>query len=96
MHFLSSVGFMWRIPADKPQTLESLVWLVIKIKISTKNERYSALYYLYGIGPPRILSVNNELVHPDSFQTWGERCKYGEIGLKQSMKIIFNRKYFLS
>ena len=35
---------MWRIPVDKPQTLESLVWLVIKIKISAKNERYSALY----------------------------------------------------
>lgn len=95
MYFLSSLGFMWRIPVDKPQTLESLVWLVIKIKISAKNERYSALYYLCGTGPPRILSVNNELVHPDSLSNWNT-VNTGEIWLKQSMKIIFNRKYALN
>lgn len=88
MHFLSSVGFMWQIPVDKPQTLESVVWLVIKIKISTKNGRYSALYYLYGIGSLRILSVNNELVHPDSFKPEVNTVNTGEVWLK----IVFSRK----
>ena len=95
MYFLSSLGFTWRIPVDKPQTLESLVWLVIKIKISAENKWYSALYYLCGTGPPRILNVNNELVHPDSLSNWNT-VNTGEIWLKQSMKIIFNRKYALN
>ena len=95
IYFLSSLGFMWRIPVDKPQTLESLVWLVIKIKISAKNERHRALYYLCGTGPPRILSVNNELVHPDSLSNLNT-VNTGDIWLKQSMKIIFKRKCALN
>lgn len=105
MHFLSSVGFMWRIPVDKPQTLESLVWLVIKIKISTKNERYSALYCLYGVGPLRILSINKELVHLTLFQNWGVlqmlvKCDWSRVWrlflIKHILKITPNPKVYVN